>query len=172
MYHPTAALLVVAALSAAASQRLGAQASLASQKAFTPIERINAIEKTREVLEAYWQKHDPKFVAPDAVFIMMPTGEEIKGRDAIAKHLDEFYHKQFDAHAEVVSSVFGENKGLLEAVVVGKHTGEFAGIAASGRDIRVPLSVSYELQNGLITKARIYLMANVLFAQISPPPAR
>ena len=97
---------------------------------------------------------------------MLPTGEVIRGRDAIAKHLDNFYHGSFTAHAEVVSSIFDENKGLLEALVIGKHTGEFGGIPATGKDIRVPLAVSYELENGLIKRARIYLMANVLFDQI------
>ena len=128
-------------------------------------------QKTREVLESYWKSHDPKYVAEDAVFTMLPTGEEIRGRAAIAEHLDAFYHKSFTAHAEIVSSIFGENRGLLEAMVVGKHTGEFSGIQATGKDIRVPLAVSYELENGLIKRARIYLMANILFDQIKPTAA-
>ena len=122
---------------------------------------------TREVLEAYWTSHGPKYVAEDAVFTMMPTGEEIKGRDAIAKHLDNFYHGSLTAHAEVVSSMFSDKQGLLEATVIGKHTGDFGGVAATGKDVRVPLAVSYEIENGLIKRARIYLMANVLFSQIS-----
>jgi hypothetical protein len=128
----------------------------------------SSTESTRQVLESYWTSHDPKYVAEDAVFVMMPTGEEIRGRAAIAKHLDAFYNKSLTAHAEVVSSIFSGSKGLLEALVVGKHTGEFAGIAATGRDVRVPLAVTYEVENGLIRSARIYLLANVLLGQISP----
>jgi hypothetical protein len=124
--------------------------------------------QTRKVLEAYWKNHDPSYVAEDAVFYMLPTGEEIRGRAAIAKHLEEFYSGSFTAHAEVKNGMFDGNKGLLEAVVVGKHTGTFGGIPATGRDINVPLAVSYELENGLIKSARIYLMANVLFEQIKP----
>ena len=122
--------------------------------------------QTREVLEAYWTTHDPKYVAEDAVFTMLPTGEEMRGRDSIAQHLDGFYNGSLTAHAEVVSSIFAGNRGLLEAMVVGKHTGNFGGIPATGKDVRVPLAVSYEIENGLIKRARIYLMANVLFAQI------
>jgi len=125
-------------------------------------------EQTRKVLEAYWTSHDPKYVAADAVFTMLPTGEEIRGRDAIARHLDEFYNKSLTAHAEVVNSIFADNKGLLEAMVVGTHTGEFGGIPATGKSVRVPLAVSYEVEGGLIRRARIYLMANVLFDQIKP----
>ena len=131
-----------------------------------------SIDRTREVLEAYWKNHDARYVAENAVFTMMPSGEEIRGREAIAKHIDGFYHGALDARAEVVNSVFGENKGVLEALVVGKHTGTFAGVAATGRDVRVPISVVYDLENGLITKARIYLMVNVLLEQIrKAPPA-
>lgn len=125
-------------------------------------------ERTRQVLEAYWKSHDPKYVAEDAVFTMLPTGEEIRGRAAIAKHLDEFYNKSLTAHAEVVSSIFSDNKGLLEAMVVGTHTGEFAGIPATGKNVRVPLAVSYEVEDGLIRRARIYMLVNVLLAQIGP----
>ena len=124
-------------------------------------------EQTRQVLEGYWKSHDPKYVAEDAVFTMIPTGEEIRGRDAIAKHLDAFYNKSLTAHAEVVNSMFSDNKGLLEAMVVGKHTGEFGGIPATGKSVRVPLAVSYEVEGGLIKRARIYLMANILFDQIT-----
>ena len=124
--------------------------------------------QTREVLEAYWTNHDPKYVAEDAVFTMLPTGEEMHGRDSIAQHVAGFYNGSLTAHAEVVSSIFSGNRGLLEAMVVGKHTGEFGGIPATGKDVRVPLAVSYEMENGLIKRARIYLMANVLFAQIAP----
>ena len=162
-----AASFAAALLSVPAS--LHSQANLAStSNTAGPDARVRAIEKTRAVLEAYWTNHDPRYVAEDAVFTMLPTGEEIRGRDAIAKHLADFYHGSFTAHAEVVNGVFAENEGLLEAVVVGTHTGEFAGIPATGRSIRVPLAVSYELEGGLIKKARIYLMANILFDQIRP----
>lgn len=128
-------------------------------------------ERTREVLESYWKDHDPNHVAPDAVFTMLPTGEEIRGRDSIAEHLNGFYHVSFDARAEVVNTMFSDNKGLLEAIVVGKHIGNFGGVPATGRNVRVPLAVSYEVENGLIRKARIYLMANVLFEQITASAA-
>lgn len=126
-----------------------------------------SVERTREVLESYWQEHDARHVAEDAVFEMLPTGEEIRGRAAIAEHLDAFYHVTLDAHAEVVNSIFADGKGVLEAVVVGKHTGEFAGIPATGRDVRVPLCVCYDVEGDQIRRARIYLLAGVLIQQIS-----
>ena len=162
-------LFPLAAALIASPRTSPSQASSAmSKETASSDEHSRAIEQTRAVLEAYWKDHDPKYVAEDAVFTMIPTGEEIRGRDAIARHLEAFYHGSFTAKAETVNSVFSENKGLLEAIVVGTHTGEFAGIPATGRSIRVPLAVSYELEGGLIRKARIYLMVNLLFEQIKP----
>jgi steroid delta-isomerase-like uncharacterized protein len=153
-----------------------ASAPLARAQTVAPQPSASGVDRTRQILEAYWENHDPAYVAEDAVFTMMPTGEEIRGRDAIAAHLHHFYNEAFNARAERVNAVFGENKGVLEAVVVGRHTGEFGGVPASGREIRVPLGVAYDLEGDKISRARIYLMANVLFQQIAAasggaPPA-
>ena len=126
-----------------------------------------SIEETRKVLEAYWEDHDPRYVAENAVFTMQPTGEEIRGRDAIAKHLAGFYHGALEARAVRTNAIFGDGQGVLEARVVGQHTGVFAGVAATGRPVDVPLCVTYDVAGGLIERARIYLLVNVLLRQIT-----
>ena len=124
-------------------------------------------DETRAVLEAYWLDHDPRYVAENAVFTMQPSGEEIRGRDAIAKHLAGFYHGALEATAVRTNAIFGDGQGVLEARVQGRHTGTFAGVPATGRAVDVPLCVTYELAGGLIERARIYLMMNVLLKQIT-----
>lgn len=126
-----------------------------------------SVDETRRVLEAYWEDHDPRYVAEDAVFTLLPTGEEIRGRDSIAKHLAGFYHGALDARAAKTNAVFADGQGVLEARVRGRHTGEFAGVAATGREVDVPICVTYDLRNGLIERARIYLMVNILLQQIT-----
>ena len=126
-----------------------------------------SIEETKQVLEAYWLDHDPSHVAENAVFTMQPTGEEIRGRDAIAKHLAGFYHGALDARAVRTNAIFADGKGVLEARVQGRHTGVFAGVPATGREVDVPLCVTYEVSDGKIQRARIYLLVNVLLAQIT-----
>ena len=125
------------------------------------------IDDTRRVLEAYWKDHDPQHVAEDAVFTMQPTGEEIRGRDAIAKHLAGFYHGALEARAVRTNAIFSDGAGVLEARVQGRHTGVFAGIPATNREVDVPLCVTYEVRDGFIQSARIYLLINVLVAQIT-----
>jgi hypothetical protein len=163
-------LLRTALLTGLAMSIVPAPQPLSAQASPSATDRARAVDRTRDVLEAYWKEHDAKYVAEDAVFVMMPTGEEIRGRDAIAKHVSGFYHGALEAKAEVVNSVFGENKGLLEAMVVGKHTGVFAGVPATGRDVKVPISVAYDLEDGLIKRARIYLMVTCCFSKSAQPP--
>ena len=126
-----------------------------------------SIEETRKVLEAYWEDHDPRYVAENAVFTMQPSGEEIRGREAIAKHLAGFYHGALEARAVRTNAIFADGQGVLEARVVGHHTGVFAGVAATGRAVDVPLCVTYDVADGLIERARIYLLVNVLLRQIT-----
>ena len=126
-----------------------------------------SIDETKQVLEAYWQDHDPQYVAENAVFTMQPTGEEIRGRDAIAKHLAGFYHGALEARAVRTNAIFADGQGVLEARVQGRHTGVFAGVPATGREVDVPLCVTYDVSGGKIQHARIYLLVNVLLAQIT-----
>ena len=120
-----------------------------------------------ENIEEYFKTHDTKYVAEDAVFFNMATGEEVKGRDAIAGMLHYIYHVAFDAKAIVSNTIISENNAALEASFVGKHIGEFAGISATGKQVNVPLCVTYDLnKDGLIQKARIYMLTDVMMQQL------
>ena len=121
---------------------------------------------TQQNIEAYMQTHNVKYVAEDAVFKNMGTGEETKGREAIAGMLHYIYHIAFDAKAEVKNMIITEEKALLEGDFKGRHIGEFAGMPATNKDVNVPLCVSYDLKDGLIQKARIYMLTDVMMQQL------
>lgn len=53
--------------------------------------------------------------------------------------LNTFYHIAFDATATTRVALFGEDSAMVEGDFVGKHIGEFAGIPATGKGVRVPL---------------------------------
>jgi steroid delta-isomerase-like uncharacterized protein len=125
-----------------------------------------SIETTRQTIKAYLVDHDPQFLAEDAIFVDLASGQETKGRRAITQMLDWFYHQAFDARAEVTNIIACEGAAAFEGYVTGRHIGEFAGMAATGKDVRVPISVTYDLEDGQITGARIYFMANVLMNQL------
>ena len=127
-------------------------------------------ERTRQAMTRYWdsQHQDLSMMAEDVVFTHMATGDEHRGPDAIRGMLDYMYHQAFDARVEERSRIIAESQGVVEGDFVGTHIGEFAGIPATGRQVRVPLCVVYDLEEGVIRRARVYLELPVLMRQLGP----
>lgn len=121
---------------------------------------------SRANMENYFKTHDVKYVHEDAVFTNMSTGDEARGREAIAILLHYIYHVAFDARAVTVNSIITEDKAMIEGFFRGKHIGEFAGIPATNKEVNVPLCVTYELEDGLIRHARIYMLLDVMMKQL------
>jgi steroid delta-isomerase-like uncharacterized protein len=127
-------------------------------------------DQNLDVLERYSENHDPQYIADDAVFTDMSSGQEYRGRDAIAGMLHWFYHVAFDAKVETVSMVLEGDRGAAEGLVVGRHVGEFAGVPATNKEIRVPLAVHYEFRDGKIAAGRFYFSAPAFLAQVGALP--
>jgi predicted ester cyclase len=128
-----------------------------------------SVEATRQVMEQYaGSEHgDTSMMSPDVVFRLMPTGEEYRTPEGVLAMLQGFYHGAFEATAETSRLLVGEGQAALEGTVVGKHTGEFAGVAATGKDVRVPIAVFYDLAHDMITEGRVYLEVPVFLAQVT-----
>lgn len=124
-------------------------------------------QKIKKPIEEYFETHDHKYLTEDTVFIDMGTKELTIGRDAVANMLNYIYHVAFDAHAEITNTIVCDNKAVLEANFIGKHIGEFAGIPATNKSVNVPLCVTYDLENGLIKVARVYMLGSVLMKQLT-----
>lgn len=122
---------------------------------------------TKKNMEAYFKTHDTRYVASDAVFINMESGEQTKGREAIAEMLHYIYHVAFDARADIHNYFITEKNAVMEADFTGKHIGEFANIQPENKEVHVPLCVTYDLENGLVKTARVYMLTSVLKEQIS-----
>ena len=56
-----------------------------------------------------------------------------------------------DARPELKNLLADTGKAAIEADFAGTHTGEFAGIAPTGRDVRIPYSVIYDLRGDQIS---------------------
>ena len=126
-----------------------------------------SVESTRSTMEAYLKNHDTNAVAPEAVFTVLALGQKAKGRKEINDLLDYFYHKAFDAHAKQTNLVVADGRAVLEAMFVGRHVGDFAGIKQTGKNVDVPMCISYDLKNDKIVTARIYFEMDVLRKQLS-----
>lgn len=119
-------------------------------------------ERTREVIMAYLEGHDVGRLAENAVFTVMATGQDFRGLEAINQMFHYFYEVAFDATYEVKHTIVGAGQAACEMDLVGKQLMEVSGIAPTDKEVRVPLCVIYELENDLITRARVYFESDAL----------
>jgi hypothetical protein len=118
-------------------------------------------DETRAVMMAYWQG-DHTLIAADAEYTDLALGRTERGRDAISAWIDEFYGTTFSGTLENMRSFFGDGHALLEGHLVGTQNLPYAGIEPGERTVRVPLAIVYDLKDGQIVQARIYLIAEAL----------
>ncbi|WP_432884609.1 ester cyclase [Kribbella sp. CA-245084] len=96
------------------------------------------------------------FFSDDIVWTTMETGDEVHGREAVRDFILALHRQMFDASPELRNVAFGDGFAGLEAVFVGKHKGEFAGVPATGAMVRMPYVVFYDIDGGSITALRAY----------------
>jgi steroid delta-isomerase-like uncharacterized protein len=127
-----------------------------------------SIETTRKTMQHYFDSEhsDVSMMAKDVTFTIMATGQEHHGPEAVMGMLNYFYHIAFDATSITHVTLFGENNAMVESHFVGKHIGEFAGIPATGKDVRVPLCVVYDLEKDQIKQGRVYFEMPALLQQL------
>src|SRR5437763_15935223 len=100
-------------------------------------------ERTREVMMQYWEFHDLNKLDENAIFTVMDTRYEARGREAIGQMLHYFYHEAFAAQAELKDILIAEDQACCEGEVVGRQLSEFAGIAPTSKEIGVPSCVAF-----------------------------
>ena len=130
--------------------------------------RRMSVGRTQAVMDRYFNAthDDVSMMATEVVFTDMNTGETYVGPEAVLAMLDYFYRQAFDARAEITNVIYGEGTAALEVDFVGQHIGDFAGIPATGKKVRVPLCVTYDLKDDKITRGRIFLQMPVMMQQL------
>ena len=63
-----------------------------------------------------------------------------------------------------------DGKAALEALIVGKHIGEFAGVPATGQEVSVPLCVIYDVGEDQLEAARVYFEIPAFLKQLGIQP--
>ena len=128
-------------------------------------------ELTRETMTAYLRTLVQRgaygtYFADDVTFTLMGAGQEVKGQAEVEQFIRYFHEQAFDAEPLIKNTVVADGQAALEADFVGTHTGEFLGVAATGRQVNVPYAVLYDLDDGKITALRAYIPMDVLMQQI------
>jgi steroid delta-isomerase-like uncharacterized protein len=115
-----------------------------------------------------------RFFSDDIAFEVAGTDQQARGPEATEQAIRFLHEVAFDAVPEVANVLVDDHGAAAEAMFVGTHVGEFAGIPATGRAVRVPYSVFYDVDAGRITALRIYMSMDHLLSQIHTPaePAR
>jgi len=122
----------------------------------------------REYLEALLSRGDfERFFADDVLWTTMETGEEIRGREAVRDYIVALHTVLFDARPVVRGMVVSGDVALLEADFVGRHIGEIGGVAATGKDVKVPYCVAYDIQGERIAALRAYFPIAALMQQLA-----
>ncbi len=124
-----------------------------------------SIEHTRTVVEGYWSGHDEEAVAADAVFTDTASGQQWRGREAVTGMLRFFYEETFDASFIPERTYIADGAAAVEGRFVGKHIGEFAGVAGTGTEVDVPLAVFYTVEDRGITEGRVWFMLSSFLQQ-------
>jgi predicted ester cyclase len=130
-----------------------------------------SIETAREAMtgyvEALTQRGDyGRFFTDDVAFSIEGTDQTATGRDAVVESIRWLHEDAFDARPDIKNLVVAEGQAAVEADFVGTHTGEFAGIAATGKDVRVPYAVLYDLEGDRISALRLYMSLDLIVQQI------
>ena len=107
------------------------------------------------------------YFTDDVVVTLEWTDQRAEGREAAGQMIRYVHEDAFDARAEVKNLLTEAGKAAIEADFVGTHTGEFAGIEPTGRAVRVPYSVVYDLRGDQISALRIYLPMSPLIEQLT-----
>ncbi len=130
-------------------------------------------ESGRTTMDAYLQALTTcdsfgDFLTDDVTLDMVGAGLSAQGRAEVEDFIRYAHEQAFDGRPELKSLIVDPDgrRSAVEADFIGRHTGEFAGIPATGRNVRVPYSVHYDLTSGGISALRIYGLAEGLVSAL------
>ena len=106
---------------------------------------------------------------PDCVFVDEPLGMRFVGHQGAAEH----YSMWWQAFANTLDGGslhwVADDLVIGDSTFVGAHRGAFAGIAATGRQVRLPFVVFVRFRDGLLAGERFVYDLNTLLGQIGQP---
>ncbi len=130
------------------------------------------VDASRSTIESYLNAlltggDFAQYLADDVVLMVMDIGQEVEGKQAVVDTIVALHTQVFEAKPELTGLVVDEGRAAAELVFAGTHTEEFAAIAPSGREVRVPYAAVYDLANGQITAIRLFGFASGLIVQLT-----
>jgi predicted ester cyclase len=130
-----------------------------------------SVEDTHQAMNAYVEdlvKGGPykRHFSEDVLVSLVGTDQGAEGPDEAEGWINYLHTQAFEAHPELKAMIVDDGQAAAEFDFVGRHIGEFGGMSATGREVRVPYSVVYDLEGEKITALRIYLSMDLLMEQL------
>ncbi len=99
----------------------------------------------------------------EPVYTLMATGEEHRGKEAVAAFYSGLFTALPDAAFDLINVYVSEAGVVEESVLRGTHRGEWMGVAPTGRPVRLPMTIVFPMAAGRILGERLYFdMATLL----------
>ena len=135
-----------------------------------------SVEDTRRTMNAYVEDLlnggiYKRYFSDDVVVSLVGTDQGAEGADEAEGWINYLHTEAFEAHPELKGMLADDGQAAAEFDFVGKHVGEFGGMSATGRDVRVPYSAVYDLEGEKIGAVRIYLSMELLMQQLGGTPS-
>jgi steroid delta-isomerase-like uncharacterized protein len=108
--------------------------------------------------QAAWDRRDVEALAnfhtEDCVVESPFAGGEARGREAIARAYEAFFHAFPDVTLKNEEPLIDGNRVVLITRMSGTDRGGFLGLQPTGRAVDLPLVLIYQVDNGLIVRER------------------
>ncbi len=127
-------------------------------------------ELIRHIMEDGFNRADMSVVYDSFVEHYVRHGHGVASMGSLAEHVADLTarHEAFsDARFEIHRMVAEGNCVAVHYTFHGTHTGEFAGVAPTGRAVTRPSSAFFEIADGKVTEGTIVSDGRGLLAQLT-----
>ncbi len=104
----------------------------------------------------------------EPVYKVMATGEEYRGKEAVASFYSGLFEGVPDATFDLINAFISEAGVVEESVLRGTHQGKWMGVEPGGKKINLPLTIVFPMEDGAILGERLYFDLGTLLGQLNP----
>jgi steroid delta-isomerase-like uncharacterized protein len=142
----------------------------------TPVDDIASLRERREAIVKQHadaeNRHDVEatigtFHHPRYEF----NGHPSDGEEAVRELLHGFMHGIADSHLEITRLRHMDDGVLVEGVITGTHDGDWVGVPATGRRIKVPVVGIFEFDADRLLCEKVHLNMGRVLKQMGVLPA-
>jgi steroid delta-isomerase-like uncharacterized protein len=123
--------------------------------------------ENEQLVRRYFDRIDADFYSEDAELHDISQPHPLRGREAIRAFLTMYLDEAFPEGAYQVNRIFADEGGAaVEWTFRGANTGPLMGVPATLRAVEFSGVSVYEIEQGLLTRARIYYDSATLAEQL------